>query len=100
MLGLGWKVAAGMALVALGAGAWGGYQQKKVEAVEMRLQAAQAAHIAAQADLNNCAARILNIQEAQADEDHFDSIPDGALGADIPDHWMLPPGADPAADNN
>jgi hypothetical protein len=99
-MGIGWNIAAVMGVVAAGAGLWGGYQAKKAEAVLRDLDAARAATVAAQADLNNCAARLLNIQEAQADEDHFDAIPDGSLGDDIPAHWLLPSGAGPATDDN
>jgi MoxR-like ATPase len=100
MFGIGKYIIGASLLVAAGAGAWGFKQDAKAARALADLDAAQAATRATQAELNNCAARILNIQEAQADEAHFDSIPDSDLGADIPAHWLLSP-ADPgdAADD-
>lgn len=43
MFGIGWKVAGVMALVALGAGAWGGYQGKKAQRATERAVAAERA---------------------------------------------------------
>jgi len=99
MLGIGWKVAGVLALVAAGAGAWGFKQDAKAARALADLDAAQAATRATQAELNNCAARILNIQEAQADEAHFDSIADDDLGGAVPSHWLLDPNAGDAADD-
>ena len=97
MFGIGWKVAGVMALVAAGAGAWGFKQDAKAARALADLDAAQAATRATQAELNNCAARILNIQAAQADEAHFDSLPDDWLGGSVPDHWLLGPAPGDAA---
>lgn len=43
MFGIGWKVAGVMAIVAAGAGAWGGYQGKQAERATERAVAAERA---------------------------------------------------------
>jgi hypothetical protein len=95
MFGLGWKVAAGMAFVALGAGAWGGYQQKKVEAVTARAVAAERAVEGLERTLEaeRLAAAVLAAErdrfEARAAEydDLREALLEGGQDAPLPD-WL------------
>ena len=95
MLGLGWKAAALMATVALGAGAWGAWEAKKadrateravmaeraVDALERTLEAERAAAAVLQAERDRFAER------AEEYDALREALLEGGDDADIPD-WL------------
>lgn len=93
MFGIGWKVAGVMALVAVGAGAWGGYQGKKAERATERAVAAERAADALERTLEaeRTAAVILaaeneaNAARAAEYDALRETLLEGGDDADLPD---------------
>ena len=93
MFGLGWKVAGVLGLVALGAGAWGGYQGKKAERATERAVAAERAADALERtlDAERAAAIILaaeneaNAARAAEYSNLRETLMEGGDDQDLPD---------------
>lgn len=95
MLGLGWKAAALMATVALGAGAWGAWEAKKADRATERAQVSEAIvdWLEQVLEAERQAAEVLRAERdrfaarAQEYDELREDLIEGGDDADIPD-WL------------
>lgn len=99
MFGLSLKVlGASVAIASAGIG-WGAIKDSQAQRALRDRDAAVAAQHVLQAHLQNCAIRILDIQEDAASDLEIDQIPDALLPDNVPNHWLRnDPTGSPAPD--